>query len=262
MTETTLSDAKRALLAQRLRRRNGSRTIEAREPGTIPPLSHAQERLWFMEQYRPGTVTYTVPVAVRLRGDVDADALRRALDEIVARHEALRMRFLTTEDGAPELVVDEPRPAEFRVTEAPDLDAVIELLDADLATPFDLERGPLFRTVLVRLAPADHVLLIAAHHSVTDGWSSDVIIRELLALHDGETLPPVPVGYGDYALWQRSRDHRGELGHWRERLAGLPALELPTDRPRPPEQRHEGAAVGVHLDADLTRRLTELGATA
>ncbi|MEV4185768.1 condensation domain-containing protein, partial [Streptosporangium canum] len=203
MTETTLSDAKRALLAQRLRRREESRTITARAPGTTPPLSHAQERLWFLEQYRPGTTTYTVPVAARLRGDLDADALRRALDEIVARHEALRTRFLTTEDGTPELVVDGPRPAELRVTEAADLEAAVELLDAELATPFDLEHGPLFRTVLVRLAPDDHVLLIAAHHTVIDGWSSDVIIRELLALHDGATPPSAPVGYGDYALWQR-----------------------------------------------------------
>ncbi|ACZ85191.1 non-ribosomal peptide synthetase/MFS transporter [Streptosporangium roseum] len=262
MTETTLSDAKRALLAQRLRRREESRTITARAPGTTPPLSHAQERLWFLEQYRPGTTTYTVPVAARLRGDLDATALRRALDEIVARHEALRMRFLTTEDGTPELVVDGPRPAELRVTEAADLEAAVELLDAELATPFDLEHGPLFRTVLVRLAPDDHVLLIAAHHTVIDGWSSDVIIRELLALHDGATPPPAPVGYGDYALWQRGREHRGEIDHWREKLAGLPAIELPTDRPRPAEQGYEGAALDFRLDADLTRRLTDLGKAA
>ncbi|MEV0418756.1 non-ribosomal peptide synthetase/MFS transporter [Streptosporangium canum] len=262
MTETTLSDAKRALLAQRLRRREESRTITARAPGTAPPLSHAQERLWFLEQYRPGTTTYTVPVAARLRGDLDADALRRALDEIVARHEALRTRFLTTEDGTPELVIDGPRPAELRVTEAADLEAAVELLDAELATPFDLEHGPLFRTVLVRLAPDDHVLLIAAHHTVIDGWSSDVIIRELLALHDGATPPSAPVGYGDYALWQRGREHRGEIDHWREKLAGLPAIELPTDRPRPAEQGYEGAALDFRLDADLTRRLTDLGKAA
>ncbi|MER5321146.1 non-ribosomal peptide synthetase/MFS transporter [Streptosporangium roseum] len=262
MTETTLSDAKRALLAQRLRRREESRTITARPPGTTPPLSHAQERLWFLEQYRPGTTTYTVPVAARLRGDLDAGALRRALDEIVARHEALRTRFLTTEDGTPELVVDGPRPAELRVTEAADLEAAVELLDAELATPFDLEHGPLFRTVLVRLAPDDHVLLIAAHHTVIDGWSSDVIIRELLALHDGATPPPALVGYGDYALWQRGREHRGEIDHWREKLAGLPAIELPTDRPRPAEQGYEGAALDFRLDADLTRRLTDLGKAA
>ncbi|MEU7984114.1 amino acid adenylation domain-containing protein [Streptosporangium canum] len=262
MTETTLSDAKRALLAQRLRRREESRTITARDPGTTPPLSHAQERLWFLEQYRPGTTTYTVPVAARLRGDLDADALRRALDEIVARHEALRTRFLTTEDGTPELVIDGPRPAELRLTEAADLEAAVELLDAELATPFDLEHGPLFRTVLVRLAPDDHVLLIAAHHTVIDGWSSDVIIRELLALHDGATPPSAPVGYGDYALWQRGREHRGEIDHWREKLAGLPAIELPTDRPRPAEQGYEGAALDFRLDADLTRRLTDLGKAA
>ncbi|MFB9677906.1 non-ribosomal peptide synthetase/MFS transporter [Streptosporangium vulgare] len=263
MTETTLSDAKKALLAKRLKSRGEARAAVARRaPGTVPPLSHAQERLWFLEQYRPGTTTYTVPVAVRLRGDLDADALRRALDEIVARHEALRTRFLTTDDGTPELVIDEPGPAALRVVEADGVDAAIELLDADLAVPFDLERGPLLRTVLVRIAPDDHVLLIAAHHTVIDGWSSDLLIRELLALHDGGTPPPAPVGYGDYALWQRGRDHRREIDHWRDRLAGLPAIELPTDRPRPAEQRHEGAALDVRVDADLTRRLTELGAAA
>ncbi|GAA4199743.1 hypothetical protein GCM10022252_52010 [Streptosporangium oxazolinicum] len=263
MTETTLSDAKKALLAKRLKSRGESRAAVARRaPGTVPPLSHAQERLWFLEQYRPGTTTYTVPVAVRLRGDLDADALRRALDEIVARHEALRTRFLTTDDGTPELVIDEPGPAALRVAEADGVDAAIELLDADLAVPFDLERGPLFRAVLVGIAPGDHVLLIAAHHTVIDGWSSDLLIRELLALHDGATPPPAPVGYGDYALWQRGRDHRREIGHWRDRLAGLPAIELPTDRPRPAEQRHEGAALDVRVDADLARRLAELGASA
>ncbi|MEV7007968.1 amino acid adenylation domain-containing protein [Streptosporangium sp. NPDC051022] len=262
MTETTLSDAKRALLAQRLRRREESRTITARDPATTPPLSHAQERLWFLEQYRPGTTTYTVPVAVRLYGELDVDALRRALDEIVTRHEALRMRFLTTEDGTPELVVDEPRPAELRVTEAAGLDAAVELFDQELATPFDLEHGPLFRTVLVRLAPADHVLLLAAHHTVVDGWSVDLVIRELLALHDGKTLPPVEVGYGDYSIWQRGRDHRREIDHWRDRLAGLPAIELPTDRPRPAEQGYEGAALDFGIGADLTGRLTELAKAA
>ncbi|WP_329091890.1 non-ribosomal peptide synthetase/MFS transporter [Streptosporangium sp. NBC_01469] len=263
MTETTLSDAKKALLAKRLKSRGESRAaVVRRAPGTVPPLSHAQERLWFLEQYRPGTTTYTVPVAVRLRGDLDADALRRALDEIVARHEALRTRFLTTDDGTPELVIDEPGPAALRVAEADGVDAAIELLDADLAVPFDLEHGPLFRAVLVRIAPDDHVLLIAAHHTVIDGWSSDLLIRELLALHDGGTPPPAPVGYGDYALWQRGRDHRREIDHWRDRLAGLPAIELPTDRPRPAEQRHEGAALDVRVDADLARRLAELGAAA
>ncbi|MGJ6960823.1 amino acid adenylation domain-containing protein [Streptosporangium sp. G11] len=263
MTETTLSDAKKALLAKRLKSRGESRAAVARRaPGTVPPLSHAQERLWFLEQYRPGTTVYTVPVAVRLRGHLDADALRRALDEIVARHEALRTRFLTTEDGTPELVIDEPGPAALRVVEAAGVDAAIELLDADLAVPFDLERGPLLRTVLARIAPEDHVLLIAAHHTVIDGWSSDLLIRELLALHDGAIPPSAPVGYGDYALWQRGRDHRREIDHWRDRLAGLPAIELPTDRPRPAEQRHEGAALDVRVDADLTRRLAELGAAA
>ncbi|MFD0887800.1 condensation domain-containing protein, partial [Streptosporangium algeriense] len=150
------------------------------------------------------------------------------------------------------------RPAELRVTEAADLDAAVELLDEEVATPFDLETGPLLRTLLVRLAPDDHVLLLAAHHTVVDGWSIDLVIRELLALHDGETLKPVQVGYGDYAVWQRGRDHRREVDHWRDRLAGLPAIELPTDRPRPAEQGYEGASLDFSVDADLTARLTEL----
>ncbi|MBG0815927.1 non-ribosomal peptide synthetase/MFS transporter [Planomonospora sp. ID82291] len=254
-----LSDAKRALLARRLRRREETRAVTPRPPGTLPPLSHAQERLWFLEQYRPGLTVYTVPAVVRLRCPLDEGALRRALDAVAARHEALRMRFPTTGDGIPELVIDDPGPVPLEVAEVADQDAALELFDAALAVPFDLERGPLLRAVLARIAPDDHVLLVAAHHAVVDGWSYDIVFRELLALYDGETLPPPPVGYGDYALWERGRDLSREIGHWRDRLAGLPALDLPTDRPRPAEQGHEGAALAVRIDADLTRRLADVG---
>ncbi|MBB5964597.1 amino acid adenylation domain-containing protein [Planomonospora venezuelensis] len=256
-----LSDAKRALLARRLRRREETRAVVPRPPGALPPLSHAQERLWFLEQYRPGLTAYTVPAVVRLRCPLDEDALRRALEQVAARHEALRMRFPTTEDGTPELVVDEPGPVPVDVVEAADQEAALELFDAALAVPFDLERGPLLRAVLARIAPDDHVLLVAAHHAVVDGWSFDIVFRELLALYDGETLPPPPVGYGDYAIWQRGRDLGREIGHWREKLAGLPALDLPTDRPRPAEQGYDGAALTVRIDAGLTGRLAELGRT-
>ncbi|MBG0828848.1 amino acid adenylation domain-containing protein [Planomonospora sp. ID67723] len=254
-----MSDAKRALLARRLRRREETRAVTPRPPGTAVPLSHAQERLWFLEQYRPGLTAYTVPAVVRLRCPLDGEALRRALEGVAARHEALRMRFPTTEDGTPELVVDDPGPVRLDVVEAADQDAALGLFDAALAVPFDLERGPLLRAVLARIATDDHVLLVAAHHAVVDGWSFDIFFRELLALYDGETLPPPAVGYGDYAIWQRGRDLRRETDHWRGRLAGLPAIELPTDRPRPAEQGYDGAALGVRIDADLTRRLAELG---
>ncbi|GIH98648.1 non-ribosomal peptide synthetase/MFS transporter [Planobispora takensis] len=254
-----LSEAKRALLARRLRRREETRAITPRPPGTVPPLSHAQERLWFLEQYRPGMTAYTVPAVVRLRCPLDEDALRRALAGVAARHEALRMRFPTTEDGTAELVLDEPGPVRLDVAEVADPDAALELFEAELAVPFDLERGPLLRAVLARIAPEDHMLLVAAHHAVVDGWSYDIVFRELLALYDGETPPPPPIGYGDYAIWQRGRDLRREIDHWRDRLAGLPAIELPADRPRPAEQGYDGAALPVRIDADLTRRLTELG---
>ncbi|MBG0821571.1 amino acid adenylation domain-containing protein [Planomonospora sp. ID91781] len=257
-----LSDAKRALLARRLRRREETRAVVPRPPGTVPPLSHAQERLWFLEQYRPGLTAYTVPAVVRLRCTLDEAALRRALAAVAARHEALRMRFPTTEDGVPELVIDDPGPVRLDVAEVADQDAALELFDAELAVPFDLERGPLLRAVLARIAPDDHVLLVAAHHAVVDGWSYDIVLRELLALYDGEALPPPPVGYGDYAVWQRGRDLRRETDHWRERLAGLPALDLPTDRPRPAEQGHDGASLAVRIDAELTRRLADVGREA
>ncbi|MFI6321051.1 amino acid adenylation domain-containing protein [Nonomuraea sp. NPDC050556] len=257
MTDT-LSDAKRALLAQRLRRRQ-ARTIEPRREGTIPPPSHAQERLWFLEEYAPGSTAYTVPLTVRLRGPIDGDALRGAMGALVARHEALRMRFPTSDEGRPTLAFASG--FELKQAEAPDLDAAIELVAEELKVPFDLAEGPLLRALLVRLAPDDNVLLLAAHHIVVDGWSCDILLRDLLALHDGETLEPLPIGYGDYALWEATRDYGRELDFWRDRLDGLPALELPTDRPRPAVRGDAGRGVQVKIDLATTQALARFDAT-
>ncbi|MEU7991084.1 MFS transporter [Streptosporangium canum] len=260
MTHTSLSPAKQALLAQRLGGRVVATAIPPRPPGTAPPLSPAQERLWFLEQYAPGTAAYTVAFAVRLEGEVEQEALARALTEVTARHESLRTRLLTTEDGGPRLVVDPAPAAELRVTD--DLAAV----DQEMARPFDLARGPLIRLLLVRLGPLDHVLLLTMHHAVTDGWSCDIVMEELLTLHAAHRagrqpgLPPVGVGYGDYAHWQRGRAYDREIGYWRRHLDGLPPLELPADLPRPAEQKWEGAARGLALDPGLGEAITELGA--
>ncbi|MFI7229618.1 amino acid adenylation domain-containing protein [Nonomuraea angiospora] len=257
MTRSSLSPAKQALLERRLRARGTKVSVPRRDPGTAPPPSAMQERLWFLEQYAPGTAAYTVPFAVRLTGELDENALARALTELTRRHESLRTSLVTTPDGRPEAVIAEEPVVEFRVTGDPGE------IDRELARPFDLARPPLLRALLVRSAPEEttreHVLLLTMHHAITDGWSCDILFQELLALHAGRDLPPVPLQFGDYAHWQRGRTFDDDVRYWVSRLDGVPALELPTDLPRPAEQRWDGSAVDVVVDPALTASIAELG---
>ncbi|ARI53936.1 non-ribosomal peptide synthetase [Streptomyces sp. S8] len=269
----SLSDAKRALLAQRLRggraRARTAQAVTRRPEGTVPPLSFAQERLWFMEQFAPGTAAYNIPVARRLRGPLDLPALRRALDAVVARHETLRTRYPATDDGRPVLEIAEPAPFDLRTADAEDEAHAARLVDELGALPFDLVTGPLMHGLLVRLAADDHVLLLVVHHSVSDGWSSEVLVSEVLrgytayAAGGADPLPELPVQYGDFALWQRERLTGGrleeEVAYWARELADVRPLELPTDRPRPERQTFEGAGYGFDIDGELLERLTALG---
>jgi amino acid adenylation domain-containing protein len=239
------------------------------------PLSFAQERLWFLDRLQPGSAVYNVSTAMRLRGVLDARALERALGEVVRRHEALRTTFAEM-DGAPVQVI-----APFAGFALP-VDDLAPLDDADReaevrrrataasAEPFDLAMGPLFRARLLRLGDQDHVLLIGMHHVASDGWSLGVLFRELSALYgaygNGEPSPlaELAVQYADFAAWQRARLHHAalerELGWWRARLAGAPALlALPTDHPRPAEQSFRGAHERVGVSAALLERLRALG---
>ncbi|HEX9935693.1 MAG TPA: amino acid adenylation domain-containing protein, partial [Longimicrobium sp.] len=237
------------------------------------PLSFAQQRLWFLEQLGGMGSTFHLPTRVRLRGELDRAALVRALDAMVARHESLRTVFAET-DGVPEQRIA-PADAGFRLVEH-DLggraDAQAELgrvVAEEADAPFDLQRGPLIRGRLVRLAADDHVLLVTIHHIVSDGWSMGVLTRELSALYaafrrgEPDPLPALPIQYADYAVWQR-RWVEGELlreqaDYWTRTLAGAPELlELPTDRPRPAEQDHAGARLGMELDDELTAGLKAL----
>ncbi|GLX94481.1 non-ribosomal peptide synthetase/MFS transporter [Herbidospora sp. NBRC 101105] len=258
---TSLSPAKQALLARRLQRRTVSETIAPRSPEVVPPLSHAQERLWFLEQYRAGTTAYTVPYTTRLTGALDATAFAAAVTEVSRRHESLRMRFLASDDGLPEVVVDAEPSTEFSFVEAASEGAARELITATLVRPFDLSAGGLLRVLLIRLAADDHVLLMAAHHAVTDGWSAEILLRELLTLHGGGALDPLPIQYGDYALWERTRDHTRDLAYWRDRLTGVPPLELPLDFPRPAEQTTSGRGHRFRVDLDLLSRFADQGVT-
>ncbi|TMR94429.1 non-ribosomal peptide synthetase, partial [Nonomuraea basaltis] len=229
--------------------------IPRRAEGSDPPLSFAQERLWFMEQFAPGTSAYVLPVSARLRGPLDTERLRQSLDAVVARHESLRMTFPAGADGRPEVRVADRVRVPLRVVDVTTEAAARQVLSTDAALPFELATGPLLRATLVRLAPDDHALLVAVHHIVADGWSADLILRELLA--PPESGPRL--GFGDYALWQRERLSGArladDLAFWRGELDGLQVLELPLDRPRPPRQGFRGGWHDLELDVAAFREL-------
>ncbi|HEX8904992.1 MAG TPA: condensation domain-containing protein, partial [Longimicrobiaceae bacterium] len=239
------------------------------------PLSFSQERLWFLDRMQPGSTFYNLPLAIRLVGALDHRALERALGEIVRRHEALRTTF-TEIDGAARQLVQPFAGFALPVEELPGIgdderDEVLRrIATEDGHRPFDLSTGPLIRARMLRLAPEDHVLLVAMHHIVTDGWSMGVFFRELTALYtafaEGRPSPlaELPVQYADYAVWQREamgdRALERHLAWWRQRLAGAPALlELPTDHPRPAVQTHGGAVKFADFPRPLLDRLQALG---
>jgi amino acid adenylation domain-containing protein len=248
--------------------------IEPVQRGADLPLSFAQQRLWFIERLEGAGAAYHIPVRQRLRGELDRAALRRALDRIVDRHEALRTTFAEV-DGEPVQRIAPAGASPFHFVEhdlrgLADGGAELHRLSVEEAgSPFDLQRGPLIRGRLVRIGDDDHVLLITMHHIVSDGWSMGVFTRELGALYGAfragrpDPLPPLPVQYADYAAWQRhwveGEVLREQADYWREALAGAPELlELPADRPRPARQDFTGATVGLVLDDALSAALKEL----
>ncbi|WP_143712799.1 non-ribosomal peptide synthetase, partial [Streptomyces hygroscopicus] len=259
-------------LREALRRRLAGKADRA---GAIPradrarplPLSFAQARLWFLHTLKPEEAGYNSALALRLTGALDTAALSRALDALVERHEALRTTFDDT-DGHPTQVVRPAGPVPLPVADLSGAEhgpgALEQLLRAEYARPFSLRTGPLLRALLVRLAGEEHVLLLTAHHIVTDGWSMGVLQDELCALYGGDPLPPVPVQYPDFAVWQRERLSGAaadrQLDYWKQRLDGVVPLELPTDRPRPPERTAAGAVHEFTVDRATADRLRRLAA--
>ncbi|HEX9936859.1 MAG TPA: amino acid adenylation domain-containing protein [Longimicrobium sp.] len=254
------------------------------------PLSFAQQRLWFLEQLEALGSAYHIHQALRLRGELDRAALVRALDGVVARHEALRTVF-TQVNGIPEQRIAPADAGGFHLVEhdlggslplsattergeargeGPGAEAELDRIMAEEArAPFDLERGPLIRGRLVRMTADDHVLLLTMHHIVSDGWSLGVLTREISALYAAHRegreaeLPGLPVQYADYAAWQRrwvsGEALREQADYWKNALMGAPELlELPTDRPRPAQMDRGGAWLGVELDEELTAGLKAL----
>ncbi|MFF1379230.1 condensation domain-containing protein [Streptomyces sp. NPDC058308] len=234
------------------------------------PASYAQQRMWFFHQLQRDNPYYNIPLALRWSGRVDVAALRSALEQVVARHEILRTTF-ATENGEPlQVVAAAGAPALETVELPPEQERQWSLDWVD--RPFDLTRGPLLRAALVTTGPDRHLLILCQHHIVTDGWSLNLLTRELTAFYrerlTGEPtgLPELEIQYADFAEWQRDRldgpELERQLAYWRAQLAGdLPTLELPADRPRPEEQAFRGARVDLALPADLTEALTALGRT-
>ncbi|HEY4426355.1 MAG TPA: amino acid adenylation domain-containing protein [Pyrinomonadaceae bacterium] len=232
------------------------------------PLSFAQQRLWFLHELEPSSSFYNVPVAVRLRGHMQIDAMQRTLNEIVRRHESLRTSFPTVDAQpvqsiAPTLVLDLPL-----------MDVSTEQEAQTLATeearlPFNLATGPLIRASLVRLGAEDHVLLVTMHHIVSDGWSMGVLIKEVGALYrafiedEPSPLAELPVQYADFAVWQRQwlsgEVFETHLRYWRRQLGGeLPVLNLPTDKPRPEVQSFRGSSQSLQLPLSTAEALNAL----
>lgn len=251
----------------------GSRPTRMARTGDVP-LSFVQQRLWFLDQLEPGTSTYTIAVRRRLRGPLDQTALARALTELVRRHESLRTTFVTR-NGEPRQQIMSPEPVAPEIIDlesvpAADREAVVEEhVHKEVQRPFSLARGPLFRPVLLRLAPEEHELIVSIHHIVSDGWSLGLIAREIEALYLAYTaggaspLPDVPLQYADFAIWQRQwlagDVLEAQRAYWRAQLAALPPpLELPTDLPRARQSSPAAASHDVTLPRGLADALRQL----
>ncbi|WP_449434133.1 amino acid adenylation domain-containing protein [Pseudomonas putida] len=237
-------------------------------------LSYAQRRMWFAWQLDPLGAAYNLPLAVKLLGPVDAQALQRALDTLVTRHESLRTLFREVDDQPQQWVQEQGRVSiEFLdVSAVPGADQaqrLDELCSAEAGAPFDLANGPLMRVRLLRKAADEHLLLITLHHIVADGWSLGILIDELVGLYDAAVasqppaLAPLAIQYRDFALWQRCWLEAGEqerqLQYWLEHLGDEhPLLQLPTDRPRPAAPSHRGERLELTIEASLAQGLQAL----
>ena len=239
---------------------------------TAVPLSFAQQRLWFLAQLDPQSTAYNLSRTVHLRGPLDIEALRAALETIVSRHASLRTIFVTF-DHEPRQVVNPPARFTLDIEDtkekSADRDAVIARWAAARGDrPFDLQRDPMLRAGLLRLSTDEHVLTVTIHHVSSDGWSMGVFWGELSALYEAyaggrpSPLPPLEVQYRDYAVWQR--EHlvgerlARQVSYWRSQLEGLSTLELPTDHPRPPRPSYRAARESFVLDPAISAEVQRL----
>src|SRR5215208_1276610 len=276
--KSKLSTARQVLLNMRL---SGIANPAAKLPlGPRPmrqplaPLSFSQQRLWFLDQLQPGNAFYNISRNFLLKGPLEIQALEQSLNQIIKRHELLRTSFKNVE-GHPVQIISPPQHLNLIVVNLEDhneedREAKSYSLIAELASqPFDLGHGPLMRVKLLRLSDEEHVLVLAMHHIISDGWSAGVFFKELSALYaayaagEESPLPELPVQYADYAVWQREylsgEVLNAQVEYWRERLTGAaPVLELPADRVRPAVQSYRGAAARFEVSREVSEGLKEL----
>ncbi|MBZ5509519.1 MAG: amino acid adenylation domain-containing protein, partial [Acidobacteriia bacterium] len=235
------------------------------------PLSFAQQRLWFLNQLTPGDTSYNVPGAVQIEGPLDVNALEKSLQEIMQRHEVLRTAFIEIE-GEPRQVVEDSLQLQLKHISLISVAAeqreaeVLRLAEEEAQQPFDLGHAPMFRASLLRCGEENHVLLLTLHHIASDGWSLGILVRELSTYYEAFAngrpclMPSLPIQYADFSVWQRKwlsgAILENQVAYWKQQLQGAPpALELPTDRPRPPVQTTNGAQLDASLGADVAAAL-------
>ena len=274
-----LTPTQRELLLLRMNRTNKQQQkrqmIKRQSREGVPlPLAFAQLRLWFLDQFEPGSAAYNVPTAMRLSGPLDVAALEKAIGEILRRHEVLRTSFTVVNDE-PAQVISPAAPARVPVTDLSALAPeereaeVKRRTDAEAKRPFNLGEVPLLRVEVLRLGADEHIVLLTMHHIASDGWSMNILLKEMTALYDSflhgrpSPLAELPIQYADYAMWQREHLSgerlESELEFWREHLDGAPAvIELPTDRPRPPVQSFSGSWLPLIVEPEMTRQVKKL----
>jgi amino acid adenylation domain-containing protein/non-ribosomal peptide synthase protein (TIGR01720 family) len=277
-TRAQLSGQRRELLERWLKGKAGrgldSARIGRRPESGCAPLSFSQLRLWFLDQLMPGSASYLIPMAMRLKGVLDVGALEVSLQALTQRHEILRTSLVSVEGQpsqvvAPELAVTLPLVSLKEVAEQEGEALAHKLLFEESQTSFDLSQAPLWRAKLLSLDTDDHVLLLMMHHVIADEWSLGVVLREVAALYEAlstgarPALPELSIQYADFAAWQQQwlqgEDCRKQFSYWKEQLARpLTVLELPTDSPRPPVSSFRGDKEWLSFPPDLTRRLKGL----
>ncbi|GAB0068503.1 non-ribosomal peptide synthetase [Pseudomonas syringae] len=261
----SLSARERKALAVLLKRQGvnlyGVTPIAVRETQVPSALSYAQQRQWIIWQLEPHSATYNIPLALRLHGALNVEALRRSVEQLIERHETLRTTFEQQGDEALQ-VVHPVSPFALGVEQLAAGESVEAWVDRHVQQSFDLLQGPLLRVNVLRLSGQEHVLVLTQHHIVSDGWSMPIMVEELMQFYQAASLgrevklAPLPIQYADYALWQRNWLEMGEqerqLAYWKQQLGEQqPILELPTDRPRPALRSYQGARLNVELDAAL-----------
>jgi acyl carrier protein len=237
------------------------------------PLSFAQQRFWILDQLEPGSATYNILTGVRLTGQLNLEALRRAFNELVRRHEVLRTNFAIIA-GQPVQLISRSLTLELPLIDLKKLPEALRekeaqcIIEREAQYHFNLATDSLLRVNLVRLAEDEHIALMTTHHIVMDGWSMSVLIREVAALYEmfaagkESSLPELPIQYADFAVWQqnwlRGEALETELAYWQQQLAGVSMLKLPADKPRPPIQTFAGRVETFSLSSELTNGVRSL----